>query len=388
MHIADLLLSLGLIWLAAKLAGEGMERLGQTAVLGELLVGVVIGPHALGLVNESQVLHALAEIGVILLLFEIGLESDLSELVRGGAQSTLVALVGVVCPFGLGYLFGRWSGHSEIIAVFLGAALTATSVGITARVLSDLGRLQDSAARVVLGAAVIDDVLGLIILAVVTGLVKTGTFSAGTAALILVKALAFLGVGLAIGIRFAPALLRVESRMQVRGSLIVVAVAFCVLLAAAAEIIGLATIVGAFAAGLVLAKTERRAHIEDLLKPVTDLFVPVFFVVVGMKVDVSSLSPFESAGWKGVLATALLTVIAVIGKLASGLAVYQKAVRAWPVAVGMVPRGEVGLIFAGIGLSTGVLDSSLYAAVVAMVMLSTFIAPPWLKALYRTPDGP
>ncbi|HEV8440348.1 MAG TPA: cation:proton antiporter [Methylomirabilota bacterium] len=381
--MADLLLALGVIWLAAKAAGEGMERLGQTAVLGELIVGVLLGPHVLGVVNESEVLHALAEIGAILLLFEVGLESELTEFFRVGAQAAVVAVAGIVCPFALGYLFARWSAQSEITAVFLGATLTATSVGITARVLSDLGRLHDSAARVVVGAAVIDDVLGLVILAAVTGLARTGGFSAVTLTLILVKALAFLGLALAIGLRFAPALLRLESRMQVRGSLIGAALVFCVLLSAAAEKVGLATIVGAFAAGLLLASTERRAHIQNVLKPVTDLFVPVFFVVVGMKVDPSMLNPFGPAGWAGVLAVAVLTVLAVLGKLVCGLAVYQKAVRAWPVAVGMVPRGEVGLIFAGIGLSSGVLDSSLYASVVAMVMLTTFIVPLWLRAVYR-----
>jgi Kef-type K+ transport system membrane component KefB len=370
------------VWVAAKLAGEGMERLGQTAVLGELLAGVLIGPGVLGLVEESEILVALAEIGVIILLFEIGLESELEDLLRAGVQSSVVALVGIACPLLLGYGLGRWWGLDPITAIFIGATLTATSVGITARVLADLGRLQDPAARVVLGAAVIDDILGLVILAVVTGLVQTGVFSVGTVLLILFKALVFLGAAIVLGLRFAPSLLKVVSQMRVRGSLIVAAVVFCVSMAALSEVIGLATIIGAFAAGLVLEKTDRRAHIEEAIKPVADLFVPVFFVIVGMKVDPATLNPFGGAGWSGLLLTGLLVVVAVVSKLAAGLGVYRKGIRRWPVAVGMVPRGEVGLIFAGIGLASRVIDADLYAALVAMVMISTFMVPPWLKALY------
>jgi Kef-type K+ transport system membrane component KefB len=180
----DLLLSLVLVWLAAKLAGETMERIGQTAVLGELLAGVIIGPGVLGLLHESQVLHALAELGVLILLFEVGLESDLGDLLRVGAQAILVAPVGVAVPFALGCTLMYWLGHDPLVAVFVGATLTATSVGITARVLADLGHLQDAAAKVVLGAAVADDILGLIILAVVTGIAQTGRVSGATIGLL------------------------------------------------------------------------------------------------------------------------------------------------------------------------------------------------------------
>lgn len=379
MELGGLLLGLVIVWLAAKLAGEGMERLGQTAVLGELLAGVIIGPGALGLVRESEILHALAEIGVIILLFEIGLESDLGELLRAGLQSTVVALIGIACPFALGYGLAIWWGKPALVAVFIGATLTATSVGITARVLSDLGRLQEAASRVVLGAAVLDDILGLVILAVVTGLVQTGAFSPITVGLILAKALVFLVLAVALGIRFAPTLLAWVGKMRARGSLIVYAVLFCVLLAALSERIGLAAIIGAFAAGLILAKTEPRARIEEQLKPVADLFVPVFFVTVGMKVDPSTLNPFGDGALRFAL---LLTAVAVLSKLAAGLGVYQRGVRRWPVGVGMIPRGEVGLIFAGIGLANRVIEEDLYAALITMVMVSTLIVPPWLKALY------
>jgi Na+:H+ antiporter len=377
----ELLLGLVLVWLAAKMAGEAMERLGQTAVLGELLAGVLIGPGVLGLVHESQALHALAELGVLILLFEVGLESDLGELLRAGLQATLVALVGVAAPFAVGYGVMHWLGHPTLLAVFVGATFTATSVGITARVLADLGRLGDRAARVVLGAAVVDDILGLIILAVVTGIAQTGSVSLGAVGLLAAKAVVFLVAAVLVGVRLAPTLVRWVGRLRARGTLIVYSVVFAVALAAVADLIGLATIIGAFAAGLVLATTERRAHIEERIKPVADLLVPVFFVTVGMKVQPAALNPFAEGGQFGV--AMLLTGVAVVSKLAAGLAVYQQGVRRWPVAVGMVPRGEVGLIFAGAGLAAGVVAEDLYSALVVVVMLTTFAAPPWLKALYR-----
>lgn len=382
MELRELLVGLALVWLAAKLAGEGMERIGQTAVLGELLAGVLIGPGVLGLVHESQAIHALAELGVLILLFEVGLESDLSGLLRAGLQATLVAVVGVVLPFAVGFVVMRWFGHPALLAVFVGATLTATSVGITARVLADLGRLKDGAAQVVLGAAVVDDILGLIILAVVTAIAQTGAVSLTAIGLLSGKAIVFLAVAIVLGIRLAPTIMGWIGRMKARGTLIVSAVVFAVALAAIADLIGLATIIGAFAAGLVLATTERREHVEDRLKPIADLLVPVFFVTIGMKVRPAMLNPFAEGAQFGM--TLLLTAVAVVSKLATGLAVYQKGVRRWPVGVGMVPRGEVGLIFAGAGLAAGVIAADLYSALVVAVMLTTFAAPPWLKILYRT----
>ena len=381
MEFRELLLGLVLVWLAAKLAGEGMERIGQTAVLGELLAGVLIGPGVLGLVHESEVLHALAELGVLILLFEVGLESDLDELLRAGLQATLVAIVGVVLPFAAGYAVIHWFGYPPLVAIFVGATLTATNVGITARVLADMGRLQDPAANVVLGAAVVDDILGLIILAVVTGVAQTGAVSPGGIALLSGKAVVFLVVALFVGLRLAPTLVGWIGRLRARGTLVVYSLVFTMALAALADLIGLATIIGAFAAGLILASTERRSHIEERIKPVADLLVPVFFVTVGMKVQPAMLDPFAPDAKPGIVL--LLTTVAVVSKLAAGLAVYQRGVRRWPVGVGMVPRGEVGLIFAGTGLTVGVIAADLYSALVVAVMLTTFVAPPWLKALYR-----
>ncbi len=380
MEVRELLIALAVVWLAAKITGEGMVRLGQTAVLGELLAGIVIGGGGFGIVHESKILHALAELGVVLLLFEVGLESDVHDLLRSGIQSTVVALVGVAAPFIVGFGVMRWLGHPALVAVFVGAALTATSVGITARVLSDLGRLQDPAAKVVLGAAVVDDILGLIILAVVTGVAQTGEISLSGIAWLSAKAVVFLAAAIVLGIRFAPVFIRYVDRMKVRGTLIVYSVLFAVVLAAIADLIGLAAIIGSFAAGLILAKTEQREHLEEQIKPVADLFVPIFFVTIGMKVQPTMLSPFAADNQFGL--ALLLTSVAVLSKLVTGWSVYQRGVRKWPVAVGMIPRGEVGLIFAGIGLASGVVTEDLYSALVVMVMLTTFVAPPWLKALY------
>jgi Na+:H+ antiporter len=301
MEFRDLLLGLVLVWLAAKAASEGMQRIGQTAVLGELLAGVIIGPGVLGLVHESQVLHALAELGVLILLFEVGLESDLDELLRAGVQAMFVAAVGVAVPFALGFMLMYWLGYSVLMSVFVGATLTATSVGITARVLADLGRLKDAAAEVVLGAAVVDDILGLVILAVVTGIAQTGAVSLASVALLSTKAIVSLAVAIVLGVRLAPVLISWIDRMQARGSLIVYSMIFAVALAAVADLIGLTTIIGAFAAGLVLATTERRENLEQRIKPVADLLVPVFFVTVGMKVQPATLAGFRpgySSSWR------------------------------------------------------------------------------------------
>jgi Kef-type K+ transport system membrane component KefB len=274
----------------------------------------------------------------------------------------------------------RALGHPALVSVFVGATLTATSVGVTARVLGDLGRLHDAAAMVVLGAAIVDDVLGLVLLAVVTGIVQTGGFALQDVALLAGKAGLFLVAGIALGIRFAPGLVRWVARLHARGVLVVASVTFAVSLAAVADAMGLATIVGGFAAGLILATTERKEHIEARIKPVADLFVPIFFVSIGMKVEPARLNPFAADNQLGL--ALLLTAVAIASKLAAGGAVYQRGVRLWPVGVGMIPRGEVGLIFAGVGLAAGVIIEGLYAALVMTVMLTTFVAPPWLKALY------
>ena len=383
MDIAQLLLSLFIILVAAKLFGEAAERMGQSAVIGELLGGVIIGSSVLGLVHESEILHHFAEIGAILLLFEIGVSSNLHEFIKVGIWSFLVACVGVIFPFLLGYFVSLYFGLDSIHAIFVGAILTATSVGITARVFSDLGKLHSQEAKIVLGAAVIDDVIGLGILAVVTKLVTTGSVSYMNIANITLLAVGFLAGALIIGVVSAPVIFRIVKEMKVRGILIVSAFCFCLLLAYISTIVGLAPIVGAFAAGLVLSVTDSKTHIEEQIKPVSDIFVPIFFVLMGMMVDVKVFNPFIAANIPILQIAGGLIIAAIIGKVLSGFVVFQKGLNKLLIGVGMIPRGEVGLIFAGMGLTKNIISSSIYSAAVVVIIVTTFITPFMLKALLK-----
>jgi len=371
---------------SAKLLGELAERIGQPAVLGELVAGVLLGKSLLGIVDPNEeVIHLLAEVGVILLLFEIGLETDLRRLLRVGAASSLVAVVGVAAPFLLGYLAGSYLGLPNLQAVVTGAALTATSVGITARVLSDLGRLQEPESQIVLGAAVIDDVIGLIILAIVAQIVAGAEVTAGSVALTTVLAFGFLGVTLLVGRLVIPPVFRWLETLGRSSTLGTMALLLAFVTAYLADAAGSALIVGAFAAGLILAPTPQSESIQRGVVSLGQFFVPIFFVSVGAAVEVQSfLQP-------GVLAIGLtLIAAAIIGKVAAGYAPVWFKGKKMVIGVGMVPRGEVGLIFAQMGLTSGVLDAGLFSALTLMVMVTTFLAPPLLKALFpkRAPAGP
>jgi Kef-type K+ transport system membrane component KefB len=407
------LIGVALVLLIAKLGGEAFERFGQPAVLGELIGGMLVGNLVLFGVTAIEplktgvVLGALAEIGVILLLFEVGLESNLGEMLEVGWSSLLVALAGVVAPFFLGWGVAAYfiPGEAQLAHIFIGATLCATSVGITARVLKDMGKLDTRVARIVLGAAVIDDVLGLIILAVVQGAIQataTGTtlslFSVGV---ITLKAVGFLVVALVAGRLLVPHIFHGAGKLKGRGVLLALGIALCFVLSWAAAGIGLAAIVGAFAAGLLL----EEAHIErmpgrtkhdlhELLTPLTTILVPIFFVLMGLKVDLSAFGRLDILGF-----AAALTVVAIIGKQACSLGVLDRGVNRLAVGLGMIPRGEVGLIFAGIGATLmlpnaagtpePVIDSATFAAVVIMVIVTTLITPPLLKwSLARAPSAP
>jgi Kef-type K+ transport system membrane component KefB len=334
----------------------------------------------------------LAQLGIVILLFEIGLESTVRDMLKVGFQSFLVAVLGVTAPFFLGWGAGALliPERGVYVHVFLGAALTATSVGITARVLQDLGRSRSPEARIILGAAVIDDVLGLVILAVVGGMISAagaGTgLSVGGIALAVVKAAGFLVGALALGIWLSPRLFRLASRLKGRGVLLVTALSFCFLLAWLASTVGLAPIVGAYAAGLILEDVhfkdfkDRGEHgLEEMVRPISAVLSPVFFVLMGMLVDLKAFARTD------VLAlAAMLILAAVAGKQLCALGAYGGRLNRLAVGVGMIPRGEVGLIFANIGLGltvagTRILDESLYSAVVIMVIVTTLITPPALK---------
>jgi Kef-type K+ transport system membrane component KefB len=405
------LAGLALILVVAKLGGELFERIKQPAVLGELVAGILIGNlsllafHGLDFLKADEIISALAEIGVIILLFEVGLESNLSEMLEVGWSSLFVAVAGVVAPFLLGWAVAAYfiPGEARLGHIFIGATLAATSVGITARVLKDLGRLQSRESRIILGAAVIDDVLGLLILAVVAGAIKAAssgaTLSLSDVALIAGKAVAFLVGALALGHYVAPHVFHGAGRFESRGVLLALSVAFCFGLAWAAALVGLAPIVGAFAAGLVLDEVhfetfqERgKRDLQQLITPVSTILVPIFFVLMGIRVDLHAFARPDLLGF-----AAVLTLAAILGKQVCSLAVAERGLNRLAVGVGMIPRGEVGLIFAGIGatlflpnaegVSEPVISTGTFGVVVMMVIMTTLVTPPALKwALWRSPQ--
>jgi len=383
MDIGHFLLTLIAIFAAAKLVGELAERIGQPAVLGELLGGVIVGVSGLHLVDpHDPTVHLLSELGVILLLFLIGLETDLRKLIAVGGPSMAVARVGVTGPFVLGDGVGILLGYPSILSVFLGAALTATSVGITARGLSDLGHLHDKESQIILGAAVFDDIIGLIILAVV-GSLGTGGNELSFLSILRIAATAFGFVILAliIGNLLAPRLIRLIANLRVGKALFFASVMFAFALAYLAELVGSAVIVGSFAAGLVLAGTEKGPQIEHEVHDIAQFFIPIFFVSVGAAVDLGTVSPFNPESRPYFYVGLGLTIVAIIGKVVAGWAAYGPGLNKLVIGVGMIPRGEVGLIFANIGLAAGLLNTGLYSSVALMVIVTTFAAPILLRQL-------
>ena len=397
--IPSLFLSLAAVLVAAKLLGELAERVGQPAVLGELIAGVLLGGSLLGVVPDqgpgADIFHVLAELGVVLLLFEIGLETDLRELFRVGTASLLVATVGVILPFALGFTYWAFIPHAAsggttdltTAAIFVGATLTATSVGITARVLSDLGQMHTAEARIIIGAAVIDDVLGLVILSLVSGLAAGAPPGPWGVVRTLGVAVGFLVIAVLVGRYAAPRLFDLVVRMRIRYVLLVFAIAFALALSAVAAMAGSALIIGSFAAGLILSGINQFDTVDREVRPVVSIFAPVFFVSVGSSVNLRLLNPTlsESAGILGM--AAILTLLAIVGKLAAGWAAPWVRFRRLVVGVGMVPRGEVGLIFADIGRRAGILNEAVFGAILLMIMATTFVAPPGLKLLFGS-SGP
>lgn len=405
MHQFDPLVLVGLaaMLVIAKLGGELFERFNQPAVLGELVGGMAFGVLAfagLGVVDRlraNDVITALAEIGVIILLFEVGLETNVSQMAEVGWSSLFVAVAGVIAPFFLGWGVAAYflPDESLLAHVFVGATLCATSVGITARVLKDLGKLQTREARIILGAAVIDDVLGLLILAVVSGAIQAANtgqpLRAASVAIITAKSIAFLAGAITIGHFVVPQLFRGAGRFETRGVLLALSIAFCFLMSWLAAVVGLAPIVGAFAAGLVLdeahfvpftARGER--SLDQLIAPVSALLVPMFFVLMGLRVDLSVFLRVEVLGL-----AAALTFVAIVGKQVCSLAVAERGLNRVAVGLGMIPRGEVGLIFAGMGatlmmpnvhgVNEPVINAPTFGAVVIMVIVTTLVTPPVLK---------
>ena len=365
---------------ATKVLGLLAQRLGQPSVVGELIAGILLGRSLLGILDPADpVIHTLAELGVIVLLFEIGLSTDIRALLGVGGEAMGVALVGVVLPFALGYGVCTLLGLSTLPSIVAGAALTATSIGISARTLSDLGQLQSSEGQIVLGAAVIDDVIGLVILSVVGGIVGGVTLSASGIAVTTAIAVGFIVAALLLGNLVVRPVFRFIDRLEASGTLGVAGLAFAFLLAWLASLAGSATIIGAFAAGILLHNTPQRARIESSTTTIGLFFVPIFFAAVGAEVALGAFSDMSVL----VVGSALL-VVAIAGKVAAGYAPFWFKGRKLLIGVAMIPRGEVGLIFAQMGLATAALTSEIFSAVTMMVLATTLLTPPLLAYMIRS----
>jgi Kef-type K+ transport system membrane component KefB len=385
MHdFGPLLLALAALIIATKLLAEVSQRFGQPAVLGELLAGVLLGKSVFGIVDaHDPVLSALSELGVLILLFEIGLHTDVKSLRKVGGQATTVALVGVAAPFIAGYFATVALGFNNIESLVAGAALTATSIGISARVLRDIGKLDTSEGQIVLGAAVLDDLLGLVILSVVSGLVAGNAITVLSVGRIAGLAIGFVAIAFVAGSYFVPPIFRVVERLRTTGALGLIALAFALVLATIAEVSGSAMIVGALAAGLVLHGTPQRHDIESSVTQLGYFFVPIFFAVVGASVDLSAL-----ADSRALQVGVVLTVIGVVGKLVTGWSLRGFEGNRWLIGVAMIPRGEVGLIFAQVGLASGAIAGGEFGAIMMMVVATTLITPPWLSSITRGKAAP
>ncbi|MFB2837721.1 cation:proton antiporter [Floridanema evergladense] len=417
--LPGVLLSLVVVYLASKFGGELSNRLGFPPVLGELVAGVIVGISALHLLvfpesgaqssdsaiiqllqttaglnsqsaeavfnAQSEVVSVLSELGVILLLFEIGLESNIKSLMAVGYQATIVACVGVAVPFaagtaGLMLLFGV----PAIPAIFAGAALTATSIGITSKVLSEIGRLNTKEGQIILGAAVIDDVLGIIVLAVVASLAKTGEVDVMNVIYLIISSSVFLLGSILLGSFFNKTFIRVANLLKTRGGLLIPALVFAFLMSYLGAVIHLEAILGAFAAGLVLDESDETLELQKQVIPIADMLVPVFFVCVGARTDIGVLNPTVPTNQEGLIIAIFLIAVAIVGKIVTGATVFgQGKMNRLAIGVGMIPRGEVGLVFAGIGSASGTLSKPLQAAIIMMVIITTFLAPPLLRIVFR-----
>lgn len=397
-EITEILFDLFIIFALAKAAGELFARIHQPSIVGEVLVGVVIGPHALGLVGTPDgdlislfngdkeaarealniVFDVIAELGVIILLFVVGLETRLGELLEVRGRAIAVGVLGIVLPFATGFALIYATGRSDVESAFVATAMVATSVGITARVMSEMGVIKSPEARIILGAAVVDDILGLLLLAVVSSwgqddvdVAELGLTAAGAVLFVVFAAL----VGTRAIRRYSIHL----ERLHVENSPFFFAMILMLGLSAMAGIVGLAAIIGAFLAGMMLSEAAESFELDRQARPIYEFLVPFFFVIIGTRVDPGAFDDAE------VLGLALgVTGLAVLGKLVGGaLGARMPARSAAIVGVGMVPRGEVGLVVASIGAGIGAVSNDMFSVVVFMSIVTTIAAPPVLARLYR-----
>lgn len=422
--IGTLLISAIAIFITSKIGEEVCVWMKLPPILGQLAGGIVVGISGLHILvfpetGESSTSHFLidilqvftgasfeavtvaytdqlkavsegvANLGIVALLFFIGLESDLKELVRVGSQAAIVAVFGVILPFTFGTLgLIALFGIPMIPAVFAGAALTSTSIGITAKVLQDLGHLKSKEGQIIIGAAVLDDILGIIILAVIISLIQIGTVKVTDIVSLILSASVFVGGAIAFSKYLGLAFVAVADKLKTDSGLLVTAIIVVLLFAGIANALGLEAILGAFAAGIILGETSKKEELLQQFQPIVNVISPVFFVAIGAKTDLSILNPFDSANWKGLAIAGFLIVVAILGKVATGyLLTGSTPLNRLVIGVGMIPRGEVGLVFAGLGAGLDAISDSLTAAVILMVVATTFLAP-WLlqSVLQRMPE--
>jgi len=392
-EIHTFFLHLMVILLTARILAEVAVRMQSPAVIGELLAGVLLGPSILGWIEPAEAIRLLAEIGIILLLFEVGLETDVMRLVRTGVRSMVVALGGFVLPFVLGYGVARYLFGLELLpSLFVGGTLTATSIGITVRVLTDLGRHRAEEGQIVLGAAVLDDVLGVVLLALLYEFSVGGGVSLANAGKVLLFVGAFFVVAPVMAKLIAVIIQRYEATTQIPGLIPTAIVSLVLFFAWLAHVMGAPELLGGFAAGLALsrrfflpfgiavrAESGFAQRIEDQMRPIVHLFTPIFFVMVGLSLNLRVIdwgSPFIWAF------SASLLAVAIVGKMAGAFVIGVPMPARWAVGMAMVPRGEVGLIFAELGRTSGILDAQLYAGMVIVIALTTLLPPFALKWFY------
>jgi Kef-type K+ transport system membrane component KefB len=387
MEVSEFFLKLLVILIAAKLFAEAFAYLRLPSVLGEVIAGIIIGPSLFNIIVPDATFHLLAEIGILLLLFEVGLETDVGQLVKVGGQSSLVAATGVVVPAVVGFWAGYYVFHlSLLVSLFIGGTLVATSIGITVRVLVDLNRHQTKTARIVLGAAVLDDVVGVVILAILYDFAVKGAVSVMDTAKVLGFITVFLLVAPVIAKLFVPLISKLSSNSRTKGMIPTVIISLILILAVISHTVGAPEILGSFAAGIALARRfflpfgssmDHYSHdlaekIEQNMKPIIDLFVPVFFVVVGASINLRVIDFTSATFWS---MAGLLTIGAVASKMASGVWAEGGWTTKLSTGIAMVPRGEVGLIFAEVGKKSGIFDDMIYAVIVFVVALTTLFAP-------------
>ncbi len=375
----DLLFTLGVIFIAAKVSAEIFERLKQPAVVGEILAGVLIGPSVFGLVKHTELTQALAEIGIILLLFTVGLEINAKALFQVGGRALLVAILGVIAPFIAGWaLLAIW-GKPSIEGVFLGAAMVATSVGITARVLASIGMLSSKASQIIMGAAVIDDILSLLILSIVSSAAK-GSINYTELITTSLLSIGFTLFMIFIGTKLVNKVKPSFEKLKIGHAHLIIGLTLCLVLSLLATYVGVAAIIGAFLAGMVLSDVSESTELHNQSCAVMEFLLPFFLVGIGLQLELSVFKDNQ------IIILAIITTIAAVATklVACGLAALPLGKRAaLQIGMGMVPRGEVGIVVAQIGLTIGVLSNALYGVVVFMAIATTLIAPPFLVKLFK-----